>query len=143
MTTSAHDNLDHYYEYVMAAGKLRTMGHARRWSDAVLKTLGFHLNRKAKRALAKALPDELAEALQDVFWLLHFRDPGLTRLTFQKEVARRAGNSNAEFAYHPCLAVFTAVKQFTDGDLNQQVAEALSPEVSELWQQAQPEAVAG
>jgi uncharacterized protein (DUF2267 family) len=143
MTTTGHDNLDQYYAYVLSAGKLRTPAHARRWSDAILKTLGFHLNRKTKRALAKALPKELADALQEVFWLLHFRDPELTLQTFQEQVARRSGNSNAEFAYHPTLAVFAAVKQFTDSDLDRQVAEALSPEVSELWRQAKPEAVTG
>jgi len=143
MTTKGQTDLDNYFETVMTTGKLRSIEHAHLWSDAVLKTLGFHLNRNTKRALAKALPEELADPLKNIFWLLHFRDPELSLKDFQKQAARRSGNSNSEFAYHPVRAVFAELKRFTNSDLDQQVAEALSPEVRELWLQAQAEAVAG
>ena len=44
-------DLQEYYANVRTIGKLRTDGHAARWSTAVLKTLGLHLDRGTKKAL--------------------------------------------------------------------------------------------
>ena len=128
--------LQTYYEHVQKTGNLISADLARRWSTGVLKTLGFHLNGRTKKALARVLPDNLADDLKDVFWLLHFRDPNLSSLEFQKQVARRSGNTNAEFARFPTLAVFSGIQRYTDSDLNKRVAESLSPEVRELWEKA-------
>lgn len=128
--------LQEYFEHVQKQGKLLSFELAQRWSSGVLKTLGFHLDGRTKRALAKALPEPLASDLTDVFFLLHFRDPNLSSLEFQKQVARRSGNTNAEFARIPTLAVFSGIQRFTNSDLNQRVAESLSPEVRQLWEQS-------
>jgi len=129
-------DLDSYYEYVRQAGNLRTVQHAQRWSDGVLRTFGTALDRKTKRALAKALPDELATSVKNVFWLLHFRDPNLSRKEFLQQAARRSGNSSSEFAAYPTLAVFSGIRQFIDPDLQSRVADSLAPELSEYWEQA-------
>jgi len=129
-------DIDGYYDHICQTGRLRTVQHARRWSDGVLRTFGTALNRKTKRDLAKALPDELAESVKDVFWLLHFRDPNLSSEEFLQRAARRSGNSNSEFAVYPTLAVFSGVRMIIDQELQSQVAESLSPQVRDLWEQA-------
>jgi uncharacterized protein (DUF2267 family) len=126
-----------YYDIVFSTGKLRTVEHARRWSIGVLETLGISLDRKTKRALAKNLPEELANSLKGVFWLLHFRDPQMSSLEFQQRAARRSGNTDAEFAYFPTLAVFSGIKHYIDSDLEERVSNTLSQEVRELWQKAE------
>ena len=130
-------SLEGYYEHVLNAGKLRTMDHARRWSTGVLKTLGTTLDRGTKRALANSLPDELAESLEGVFWLLHFRDPQLTGHEFRLRAARRSGNSDAEFARYPTLAVFSGLRPFVGDELEAQIGEALAPEIREMWLEAE------
>jgi uncharacterized protein (DUF2267 family) len=129
-------DLDGYYQYVCTNGELRTPQHARRWSDGVLRTFGTALNGKTKRSFAKQLPDELAKSVKDVFWLLHFRDPDLSREEFLQRAARRSGNSNAEFAASPTLAVFAGVRYFITPEIDRQVADSLSPELREYWDQA-------
>ncbi len=129
--------LESYYEYVEKEGKLRTVEHARRWSDGVLRTLGTALDGKTKRDLAKALPEELASSLKDVFWLLHFRDPNLSCEEFLQRAARRSGNSDGEFAIHPTMAVFSGVKGFINSDLQQRIADSLSQEIRDCWEKAQ------
>lgn len=129
--------LSQYYEGVLSAGKLRSLDHAQRWSSGVLRTFGLCLDRKTKKSLAKSLPEELAESLTSVFWLLHFRDPQMSKQEFLMRVARRSGNTDAEFAYYPTVAVFGGIKQFIDSDLEDRVSEALSQEVQELWQEAE------
>ena len=131
-----NQKLNGYYRYVQEAGKLRTAEHAERWSDGILRTLGVNLDRGTKRALARALPDELARSLTRVFWLLHFRDPNLTAAEFQRMAARRSGNTDADFARYPVLAVFGGIKQMIDADLARNVAESLAPEIRELWHEA-------
>jgi uncharacterized protein (DUF2267 family) len=126
-----------YYDIILSTGKLRTLEHARRWSNGVLETLGINLDRKTKRALAKNLPEELAKSLKGIFWLLHFRDPQMSSLEFQQRAARRSGNTDAEFAYYPTLAVFSGIKQYIDSDQEDRVSNALSQEVRELWQKAE------
>jgi uncharacterized protein (DUF2267 family) len=51
-------------------------------------------------------------------------------------VARRSGNTDAQFARFPILAVFGGVKQMINQDLQREVAKSLAPEVRELWEQA-------
>jgi len=131
-----NDTLNEFYRYVQEKGKLLSREHARRWSDGVLRTLGTALDRGTKKRLAKAIPDELADSLTSVFWLVHFRDPNLSSQEFQRMAARRSGNTDADFARIPTLAVFGGMKQMIDGELERDVAETLAPEVRELWQQA-------
>ena len=131
-----NDKLNGFYEYIQQKGKLRTLPHARRWSDGILRTLGLTLDRRTKKELAKALPEELAHSLTRVFWLVHFRNQNLSREEFQKASARRSGNTDADFAYYPILAVFGGLKQMIDSDLEKKVAEALPPEISKLWKEA-------
>lgn len=131
-----NDTLNDFYRYVEEKGKLLSPEHARRWSDGVLRTLGTALDRRTKKKLAKAIPDELADSLTGVFWLVHFRDPNLSSQNFQRMAARRSGNTDADFARIPTQAVFGGVKQIIDDELERDVAETLAPEVRELWQQA-------
>jgi len=129
-------DLDSFYQFVYTAGQLRTVEHARHWSDGVLRTFGTVLSRKTKQALAKELPDELARSLKDVFWLLHFRDPNLTKDEFLQRAGRRSGNSNGEFAATPTRAVFAGLRFFISPKVEQQVAQSLSPELRVYWEQA-------
>lgn len=125
-----------YYQIVEKDGYLRTPDHARRWSTAVLKTLGVNLSSKTKKQLAKALPQELANDLTRVFWLIHFRNTNMSRLDFQAEVAKRSGNTDAQFAREPIKAVFRGLKTLTNSDTQKAVADSLSPELREMWQNA-------
>ena len=129
-------DLTAYYQTVQEKGSLRTPAHAHRWSTAVLKTLGLNLGSPAKKKLASALPEELAQDLRRVFWLAHFKNSQLTSHEFQNQVSRRSGNSDPQFAKTPILAVFNGVKQLVDSNVQQAVADALSPEVRELWENA-------
>jgi uncharacterized protein (DUF2267 family) len=136
-TTSATTNdLKNFYQQVRQDSYLLSTDLARRWTKGVLKTVGQQLDRGTKKAMAKALPQELAEALTSVFWLVHFRDSSLSSFDFQKQVASRSGHSDAQYARQPIIAVFRAVKKLIDADLRQRVAKSLSPEIRELWQQA-------
>lgn len=136
MTDTSKEKLKTYYDHVMVAGKLRTLDHAKTWSDGVLKTFGTVLDRGTKKALAKRLPRELADSLSSVFWLMHFRDPNQSSEEFLQRAARRSGNSDGEFARYPTQAVFSGLKMFTDDDLNEKVAQTLSPELRQLWLQS-------
>ena len=129
-------DLDSYYEHVRQNGNLMTAQHARQWSDGVLRTLGTALDGRTKRALAKALPDKLAASVKGVFWLLHFRDPNLSRQEFLQQAARRSGNSGTEFAVYPTLAVFSGIRLFLANDLQRRVSESLAPEISDYWERA-------
>lgn len=129
-------DLNPYYEYIEKNGKLRSPEHARRWSRGVLNMFGTVLDGRTKRALAKALPDELAAPLKSVFWLIHFRNSNMTSYEFQNRVARRSGNSDARFARFPTMAVFGAVKQIINKELTDRVAQTLAPELRDLWQNA-------
>lgn len=132
----ANRTLDTYYEYVQKNGKLRSLAHAQRWSTAVLKTLGFNLDKANKKALAQALPEPLAHDLTRVFWLVHFQNKNLLAADFFAQVARRSGNTDTDFARYPTTAVFGAVKGLIDPSLTQRIAQALSPEMREIWEQA-------
>ncbi|MCP4415395.1 MAG: DUF2267 domain-containing protein [Chloroflexi bacterium] len=129
-------NLTSYYQMIQAEGNLRTPQHAQRWSTAVLKTLGFNLDNRTKKRLAKALPKELAIDLTRVFWLLHFRNSNLSSHEFQNQVSRRSGNSDPNFAKIPISAVFNGVKGLVDNEMQTAVSQSLSPEVRSLWDKA-------
>jgi uncharacterized protein (DUF2267 family) len=125
-----------YFEQIRARGKLRSPAHARKWCEAVLKTLALNLDRRTKKELARALPPDLAKSFSRVFWLVHFRDSGLSSQEFLNMVSRRSGNTDARFAIFPTTAVFGALKQLIGPDLSDRVSQALAPEVRQLWQQA-------
>lgn len=130
-------DLQDYYANVRTLGKLRTESHAARWSTAVLNTLGMHLDRGTKKALANALPTNLSTDLRGIFWLAHFRDKTAEARSFQKQVARRSGNTDAAFARFPIMAVFNQLKtRYADDSLRSRVANSLAPELRELWEQA-------
>ena len=133
MTEPDNMKLEEYYEHVCRVGRLRTLDHALNWSNGVLMSLGTSLDGATKKALANTLPDELADQLKGVFWLLHFRDPGLTSYEFRRRVALRSGNSDPEFALFPTLAVLGGLRLFTDTDLERKVTDTLAPEIRELW----------
>lgn len=134
MPEENNHNLDDFYHQVQIKGKLRTTGHAMQWTRGVLLTLGTSLDRRAKRSLRNALPEELGKHLFSVFWLLHFRNKDLTGHEFRLNAARRSGNSDAEFARYPTLGVFAGIKQFIDPELDEKISGVLSPEVSQMWQ---------
>ena len=135
-TTTKIDNLDALYDHVRAAGKLRQRKHAERYTQAVLRTLGLYLKGGAKKSLAKALPDKLADQFTRAFFLAHFPDKTLSWSDFCKMVARRSGNSDGQFARIPTRAVFQGLQALIDSDTSRKVAEALSPEVQAEWEQA-------
>jgi uncharacterized protein (DUF2267 family) len=136
MSQSNGADLTDYYQRIEENGNLRSTEIAQQWSTAVLRALGTNLDRGTKRRLAKTLPDELAFALTRKFWLLHFRDKNKPSSVFLKEVARMSGNTDAQFAKYPTTAVFHELKGYAGEDVSKDVAEALSPEVSALWQTA-------
>lgn len=129
-------DLTEYFKYVQQTGKLPTIAHAQRWSNAVLWTLGLNLDGSTKRQLAKVMPQELAHSLTRAFWLLHFRNKTLSSKEFQNMVSRRSGNSDPQFAKIPVLAVFGGVKKLIDAQTSDKVAQTLAPEIRELWKQA-------
>jgi uncharacterized protein (DUF2267 family) len=137
MATVDNDDLFEYYNFIQNAGRLRTITHAERWSKGVLETLGMTIDRRTKRALAQNLPDELSKSLSGIFWLLHFRDPQMSSQEFYQRAARRSGNTDAEFALYPTLAVFGGIKHYIDAKLDEDVSNALSQEVREIWQKAE------
>jgi uncharacterized protein (DUF2267 family) len=127
--------LNGYYQTVQSMGNLPTPEHARRWSTAVLKTLGVNLDRKTKKKLAKALPEELGNDLYRLFWLVHFRNKNMSKQEFQFEVSKRSGNSDWQFARTPIQAVFHGLQALIDQDTQEKVADSLAPQVREMWQQ--------
>ena len=136
MTQANGADLSGYYQEIQQNGRLPTQAVAQRWNEAVLRTLGLNLNRKIKKQLGNALPEELAYYLKRTFWLLHFRDHNKSSEEFLQEVARRSGSSDPDFARTPTEAVIHEVKIFAGEDISNAVADSLAPELSELWQQA-------
>ncbi len=129
-------NLDDFYQQVQSVGKLRTEQHARRWTRAVLQTLGLNISGAAKKELKGALPDELSDEISGVWWIFNFRDTNMTAHYFQERCGRRAGNTDPEFARYPVLAVFGAVQGMVSSDVSDKVADSLPPEVAQLWENA-------
>lgn len=136
MTETNGTDIAAYYQHIQEEAQLRTEPHAERWSTAVLNTLGLYIDKGTRKTLAAALPDELSADLRKKFWLAHFRDEEMTKEDFLERVARRAGNTDIQFAPVPTTAVFHNIKTLIDDDVNQQVADSLAPAVSELWQGA-------
>ena len=130
------DTLADFYATVEKEGHLLTRQHAIRWSRAVLQTLALNLDKKTKKQLAQALPEPLAEDLTRIFWLLHFRNTNISSQDFCNRVARRAGNSDWQFAQKPTQAVFHGLKKIVDDQLNRQITDTLSPELRQMWQEA-------
>ncbi len=128
--------LEGYYASVVAQGALRSETHAHHWSRGTLNMLGVNLSRAVKKELAAALPEPLKSELTKVFWLAYFRDSNLSAYEFQNRVARRAGNTDAQFARIPITAVFGAVQQLISREVSQKVADDLSPELRALWEKA-------
>lgn len=136
MTLTKTSELTEFYRQVRQDSHLPTDQIARRWTRGVLQTLGLNLDRGAKSSLAKALPKELADAVNGVFWLLHFRNQSQSSFEFQKQVGSRSGNTDAQFARMPIVAVFKALKQIIDDNLRKRVADSLAPEIRDLWENA-------
>lgn len=128
--------LETYYQGIMAAGKLRTVDHATRLSNAVLRTLGFNLSGDTKKKLAQSLPEHLSRALTRGWHLIHVRDTKITLDEFAKKVSLRSGNTDPQFAILATTAVFQNLKQFIDHDLDQAISRDLSPEIRRLWNAA-------
>ena len=135
-----------FYEQVARDGSLMTPEISKRWTYSVLHALALNVDKKVRRNLQSALPEELSGFMKSAFWLynalLGIRNTNITALEFQNLVARRAGNSDWQFAKIPTVAVFGAMKQYLSSELNNDVAESLSPELRELWHQAEKFAVA-
>lgn len=125
-----------YYEEVRKNGLLLTAQDAHQWSNGVLRALGLALPRGVRKDLAHALPEELAKPLSRKFWLLHFRDKHKPAAEFLKEIALMSGNTDRVFAEHPTTAVFRELKAMAGPDLSDDVAEALAPEIADLWRRA-------
>jgi len=136
MTQTNGIELNDYYTTIKELGKLQTTNHAERWSEATLHTLALNLDRGTKKKLVKALPEELSDQLKRKFWLVHFRNKSLTCVEFQKMTGRRAGNTDETFARYPVIATFHGLKNLIDDSLNDDVADTLSPELSQMWQDA-------
>lgn len=136
MTQTNVADLADYYTTIKELGKLQTNEHAERWSEAILHTLALNLDRKTKKKLVNALPEKLSDQLKRKFWLVHFRDQNLTCIEFQKMTARRAGNTDERFARYPVIATFHSLKNLINDSLNDDVADTLSPELSQMWQDA-------
>ena len=127
-------NLDRFYENVMTNGHLRTISHAKRWTDAALKITGHNMKRSARKELAKALPAELGGAVSRMFWLVKLFDANLPADEFQKQVANRAGVTDAQFARLPILAIYAELKNMLGNDNADKVRNGLPAEVAELWE---------
>ena len=136
MTEANGADLRGYYQNIQQNGRLRAISIAKTWNEGVLRTLALNLDRKTKSRLEDALPEELAFYLKRQFWLLHFRDANKPARVFLDEVSRRSGNTDTSFARLPTKAIFRELKELAGEDVSDDVAEALAPEISELWQEA-------
>ena len=136
MTLTTTAELALYYDQIRQNGLLLTDQDAHQWSRAVLRQLGLELPRGVRKDLAHALPQELAAPLKRKFWLLHFRDKNKPAKQFLKQIALMSGNTDAAFARHPTTAVLHELKVLAGPDLSNDIAEALAPELAELWRRA-------
>ena len=136
MTEANGADLSGYYQNIQNNAHLLRSYQAEIWSEAVLRTLGLNLDRGTKKKLGDALPEEHAFQLERAFWLLHFRDKDKSAHDFLNEISRRGGNTDAEYARRPALAVFHEIKNLAGDDVSKDVADALAPELSQLWQEA-------
>jgi uncharacterized protein (DUF2267 family) len=128
--------LHSFYTNVERDARMRTLSHAERWTEAVLRTMGFNLTGGTKRALGKALPDELASQLTRGWKLINLHNPRLTQAEFFKQAALRSGNTDEDYARIATTAVFRNLKQLIDDDLKREVARSLPRDVGKLWNEA-------
>jgi uncharacterized protein (DUF2267 family) len=134
--TNQDTTLQGYYDFVQERASLRTPDHARRWSSAVLRTMGFNMSGGTRKSLSRELPEELGRELSRGFKLLSFFDGGKSADEFFKEVSRRSGNSDPHFARTATTAIFGGLKRTIDADLSRQVGNSLPREVGRLWNEA-------
>jgi uncharacterized protein (DUF2267 family) len=130
-----------FYQAVQQSANLATMADARRWNNAILRTLGELLSRPVRRTLAFALPPELAAALleaPDPLFALHGQLP-LER--FLRTAALRSGATEAAAARRPVRTTFHLLKALLAPEVGGRVAGALPAEVAAFWEEAQPLAV--
>ena len=140
--TQSHDRqLDNFYQYVLDAAKLRTIKHAKVWTEGTLEILGTVLDRRVRRVLSKNLPEELTDSLGGIFWLLHFRDTNMSAEDFCQRVARRSGNSDPEYARVPVGAVFGGLRLYIGPDLEKRIVDSLPPEIGAIWVNGQTEEI--
>lgn len=136
VTMNTTDRLATYYQDVQRKGMLHTPASARQWSRAVLQGLGFHLDGRTKKELARALPAELAEPLTRDYRLFRFRRPHTTQREFYRRVALKGGNTDPNFTRFPVTAVFHSIKKLISPELSQQVAQSLGHDLRQLWEEA-------
>lgn len=129
-------NLSPYFALIQEKGHMITERQAHRWSEAVLRIMGLNMGKSGKKALSDNLPKELSDDLNRVFRLAYFRNTNLPLSEFQTMVARRAGHSDPQYAKIAILGVFHGLKSLIDTDTSRKVAEALSPEMREAWENA-------
>lgn len=129
-------DLSHYFALIKEKGSMITDRQARRWSGSVLRMMGLNMGKNGKKALSNSLPKELSDDLNRVFRLAYFRNTNLPLSEFQTMVARRAGHSDPQYAKMAIKAVFHAVKTLIDPETSNKVAESLSPELRETWENA-------
>lgn len=134
--TQTDVDLEKYFSTVKENGSLISVNLARRWSEATLKMMGLYMGKQGKKALSSKLPKELADDLNRVFRLMHFPNTNMPLLEFQQMVARRSGHSDWQFAKLPIIGVFHALKTIIDNDTSKTVADSLSPEIREAWNNA-------
>ncbi len=133
--------LESFYLNVENDAHLRTVGHAERWTEAVLRTMGFNMGGGTKRDLAKALPDDLSRQLTRGWKLINLHNSRMTQKAFLNEVARRSGNTDSAYARMATLAVFRNLKNYVDDNLERDIARSLPKDVGQLWDEANPNAV--
>ena len=134
--TQTDVNLDNYFSTIQEKGSLISGKLARRWSESTLKMMGLYMGKGGKKALSGNLPKVLSDDLNRVFRLMHFPNTNMPMLEFQQMVARRGGHSDPQFAKLAIIGVFHGLKTIIDTDTRDKVADALSPEVREVWNNA-------
>lgn len=128
--------LESFYLNVENDARLRTKAHAERWTNAVLRSLGFNLSGGTKHDLAEALPPELSRQLTRGWKLINFHNPRLTQEQFLKEVALRSGNTDEAYSRLATTAVFRNLKTYIDDNLEREITRSLPEDVGKLWDQA-------
>ena len=134
--TQSEANLTNYFEVVQEKASIISERQARRWSGAVLKMLGLNMGKSGKKALSGKLPKELSDDLNRAFRLMYFPSSNMPLSEFQSMVARRGGHSDPQYAKMAITGVFHGLKTLIDKDTSDKVAESLSPEMREAWENA-------
>jgi uncharacterized protein (DUF2267 family) len=127
-----------FYLAIQQNANLATAADARRWSHAILRTLGELLSRPVRRTLAFALPPELAAALLEAPDPLFVRHGQLPLERFLRTAALRSGATEVAAARRPVRTTFHLLKALLSPDVGARVAAALPAEVAAFWEEAQP-----